>query len=65
MKNDKENVIVEKTISFSLPIIKYCEVLEKVENMLLQNSYCDLQPQLARMYLKHKMQKVKLILFIK
>ena len=29
MRNDKENVIVEKTINFSLSIIKYCEVLEQ------------------------------------
>jgi four helix bundle protein len=29
MRNDKENVIVDKTISFSLSIIKYCEVLER------------------------------------
>jgi four helix bundle protein len=28
MRNDKENVIVEKTIAFSLAIVKYCEVLE-------------------------------------
>src|SRR5215217_9219562 len=29
MRNDKENVIVEKTIHFSLAIIKYCEVLDQ------------------------------------
>ena len=29
MRNDKENVIVDKTIDFSLAIIKYCEVLEQ------------------------------------
>jgi four helix bundle protein len=29
MRNDKENVIVEKTINFSVSIIKYCEVLEQ------------------------------------
>ena len=29
MRNDKENVIVEKTINFSLAIVKYCEVLEQ------------------------------------
>lgn len=28
MRNDKENLIVNKTIDFSLAIIKYCEVLE-------------------------------------
>ena len=29
MRNDKENVIVNKTIDFSLAIIKYCDVLEQ------------------------------------
>ena len=29
MRNDKENVIVTKTINFSLTIIQYCEVLEQ------------------------------------
>ena len=29
MRNDKENVIVEKSIDFSLAVIKYCEVLEQ------------------------------------
>ena len=29
MRNDKENVIVDKTIEFSISIIKYCEVLEQ------------------------------------
>ena len=29
MRNDKPNIIVDKTIDFSLSIIKYCEVLEQ------------------------------------
>jgi four helix bundle protein len=29
MRNDKDNVIVNKTIEFSLAIIKYCDALEK------------------------------------
>ena len=29
MGNDKENVIVEKTINFSVSVIKYCEALEQ------------------------------------
>src|SRR5688572_25001953 len=29
MRNDKENVIVDKTIDFSLATIKYCEALEQ------------------------------------
>lgn len=29
MRNDKENVIVQKSIDFSLSIIQYCEALEQ------------------------------------
>lgn len=29
MRNDQDNVIVMKTIDFSVQVIKYCEVLEK------------------------------------
>ena len=29
MRNDKPNVIVEKTINFALSVIEYCEPLEK------------------------------------
>ncbi len=28
MRNDKQNVIVEKTINFSIDVIKFCEALE-------------------------------------
>ena len=28
MRNDRENLIVDKTISFSLALIRYCELLE-------------------------------------
>ena len=64
MRNDKENIIVEKTINFSLSI-NIVKFLNKLENMLLQNSYYDLLHQLGQMYLKRKTQKVKLILYIK
>ena len=29
MRDDRENVIVEKSVNFSLSVIKYCEVLEQ------------------------------------
>jgi four helix bundle protein len=35
MRNDKQNVIVEKTINFSLAIIKYCEVLEQSKKYVI------------------------------
>jgi four helix bundle protein len=37
MRNDKENVIVDKTIAFSLAIIKYCEVLEHNRKYVIAN----------------------------
>jgi len=45
MRNDKGNIIVEKTINFSLAIIRYCEVLEKdrkyvIANQLLRSATC-------------------------
>lgn len=35
MRNDKENVIVEKSIDFSLSIIKYCEILEQEKKFVI------------------------------
>jgi four helix bundle protein len=35
MRNDKENVIVDKTINFSLSIIKYCEALEQAKKYVI------------------------------
>lgn len=43
MRNDKPNIIVDKTIAFSLAIIKYCSILELhkkyvIANQLLRSS---------------------------
>jgi four helix bundle protein len=35
MRNDKPNIIVDKTIDFSLSIIKYCEVLENQKKYII------------------------------
>ena len=35
MRNDKENIIVNKTIDFSLSIIKYCENLEQARKYVI------------------------------
>ena len=35
MRNDKDNVIVNKTIEFSLAIIKYCDALEKARKYVI------------------------------
>ena len=35
MRNDKDNVIVNKTIDFSLAIINYCEVLEQNKKFVI------------------------------
>jgi four helix bundle protein len=37
MQNDKENLIVKKTVAFSLAIIKYCEVLEHNRKYVVAN----------------------------
>jgi four helix bundle protein len=35
MRNDKDNVIVDKTINFSLAIINYCEALEQEKKYVI------------------------------
>jgi four helix bundle protein len=35
MRNDKDNVIVSKTIDFSITIINYCEVLEQRKKFVI------------------------------
>jgi hypothetical protein len=39
MRNDKENVIVNLALSFSLAIIEFTEELEEKESMLLLGSF--------------------------
>jgi len=34
MRNDKENIIVEKSFQFALRIVAYCELLEEKQNNL-------------------------------
>lgn len=35
MRNDKENIIVNKTIEFSISVIKYCERLEALKKFVI------------------------------
>jgi four helix bundle protein len=35
MRNDRENVIVNKTIELSLSVVKYCEVLEQCKKYVI------------------------------
>ena len=35
MRDDKPNIIVEKTLSFSISIVKYCEALEKEKKYVI------------------------------
>ncbi len=37
MRNDKENVIVAKTLQFSLQIIAFCELLEEKRKYVISN----------------------------
>jgi hypothetical protein len=35
MRNDKENIIVNKTFNFAIEIIKYCELLEENKKFII------------------------------
>ncbi|AFK02658.1 CHP02436-containing protein [Emticicia oligotrophica DSM 17448] len=35
MRNDKENLIINETLQFSIKIIKYCEVLEQNRKIVI------------------------------
>jgi four helix bundle protein len=39
MRNDKDNIIVNKTINFSLAIINYCEVLEQKKKFVIAKQF--------------------------
>ncbi|WP_255364015.1 four helix bundle protein [Arachidicoccus ginsenosidimutans] len=65
MRNDKENVIVEKTINFSLSIIKYCEVLEQDRKYVIAKQLLRSATSIGANVLKRKMQKVKMTSFIR
>ncbi|SFP69227.1 four helix bundle protein [Parafilimonas terrae] len=39
MRNDKDNIIVNKTINFSLAIINYCEVLEQKQKFVIAKQF--------------------------
>jgi len=47
MRNDKDHVIVNKTIDFSLAIINYCEALEQDRKYLIAKQLLRLQRLLA------------------
>jgi four helix bundle protein len=63
MRNDKENVIVEKTIHFSLAIIKYCEVLDQGRKYVIAKQLLRSATSIGANVFEA--QKAKMILFIK
>jgi four helix bundle protein len=65
MRNDKDNIIVNKVIEFSLSIIKYCEVLEKDRKYIIARQLFRSGTSIGVMYLNRKTPKAKLISFIK
>lgn len=65
MRNDKENIIVTKTINFSLEVVKYCEVLEQHRKYVIANQLLRSATSIGQMFLRGRMQQVKLISFIK
>jgi four helix bundle protein len=65
MRNDKDNIIVNKTIEFSLTIINYCETLEQKKKFVISKQLLRSATSIGANVLKHKMQRAKQILFIK
>jgi hypothetical protein len=62
--SDKPNLIVDLTFGFSLKIIRFTEELESKKKFNLAINYSEVEHQLALMYGKHKVRRVKLILGI-
>ncbi|MGZ8559456.1 MAG: four helix bundle protein [Chitinophagaceae bacterium] len=56
---------MDKTIDFSLAIVKYCEVLEKGKKYVIAKQLLRSATSIGAKNLKHKMQKVKLLSYIK
>ncbi len=65
MRNDKQNVIVEKSVEFSLAVIKFTEVLEQERKYVIANSYCVQEPRLVQTSSRLRMQKAGQTSFIK
>ncbi len=65
MRNDKENIIVEKSFQFALEIVLYCELLEEKKKYVLSRQLLRSGTSIGLMSVKHKTKKAKLILFIK
>jgi hypothetical protein len=39
MRNDKENVIVDKSLQFALKIVEYCELLETHRKYVISKNH--------------------------
>ena len=65
MRNDKPNLIVDKTIDFSLALISYCEKLEGIKKYVIARQLLKSATSIGATYLKRKMPKAKLISSIK
>jgi hypothetical protein len=65
MRDDRKNVIVEKTIEFSLKVIDYCELLNSKNKFVLSNNFLNQELPLGQMLEKLKMLRVKQTLFIR
>lgn len=61
----ERNPILKLAFDFSLMIIDYCELLDLQKSILYQGNFLDPVHLLAQMQWKHRMQRVKLILYIK
>ena len=59
MRNDKDNIIVNETIEFSLAIINYCELLEQKKKFVIAKQLLRSATSIGANCLRLKMQKAK------
>jgi len=60
-----KNVIVEKSLDFSVEIIQFCELLETHKKFVIARQLLRSGTSIGAKFLKHNMRKAKEILFIK
>jgi four helix bundle protein len=65
MRNDRENVIVVKTLDFAVSIVGFCEKLEEQKKYSVSKQLLRSGTSIGANVLKHKMLKAKQISFIR
>jgi len=62
---EQKNIIVEKSLDFSVENVKFCELLESKRKYVVAKQLLRSGTSMGQMFLKLSMLKVKLTLFIK